>query len=115
MFELWLPRWGPYSLQNYYRLNGAANGVARVLAADNVINNAVGDFGNDTPSEKPLRVTWNMNQIGSIFDEKGLNENVSFTNRLSEITIPSLVLWGTYDVVVPTLYAQEAFDNFGVG
>lgn len=104
---------GPYSLQNYYSLNGAANGVARVLATDNVINDAVADFGNDTPSEKPLRVTWNMNQIGSILDEKGLNENVSFTNRLSEITIPSLVFWGAYDVVVPTLFAQEAFDNLG--
>ena len=104
---------GPYSLQNSLRLNSAANGVARVLATDNVINDAVADFGNDTPSEKPFRVTWNMNQIGGILDKKGLNENVSFTNRLSEISIPSLVLWGTYDVVVPTLYAQEAFDNLG--
>ncbi|WP_431126258.1 alpha/beta fold hydrolase [Flagellimonas flava] len=104
---------GPYSLQNYYSLNRAANGVAQVLAADDVINEAVADFGNDTPSEKPLTVNWNKNQIGRILDEKGLNENVSFTNRLSEITIPSLVLWGTYDIVVPTLYAQEAFDNLG--
>lgn len=104
-----------YSLENYYKLNGAANGVAEILAADKVINESKADFGNDTPSENWPIVTWNKNRIGQILDEKGLNENVSYTDRLSEITIPSLVLWGKYDIVVPTLYAQEAFDNLGTG
>lgn len=104
---------GAYSLANYYKLNRAANGVAEILAADKVINEAIADFGNDTPSQNGPIVNWNKNRIGQILDEKGLNENVSFTDRLSEITIPSLVLWGKYDVVVPTLYAQEAFDNLG--
>jgi len=104
---------GAYSLENYYSLNRAANGVAEILAKDKVINESKADFGTDTPSENGPIVSWNKYKIGQILDEKGLNENVSYTNRLSEITIPSLVLWGKYDIVVPTLYAQEAFDNLG--
>jgi len=104
---------GAYSLENYYKLNRAANGVAEILASDNVINEAKADFGNDTPSENGPIVNWNKNRIAQILDEKGLNENVSFTARLSEIKLPSIVLWGKYDVVVPTIYAQEAFDNLG--
>lgn len=104
---------GSYSLENYYTLNGTANGVAKILAADKVVNEPKADFGNDTPSENASIVTWNTNKIGRILDEKGLNENISYTDRLAEIRIPSIVLWGAYDVVVPTLYAQEAFDNLG--
>jgi len=44
---------------------------------------------------------------------KGLWENVSFTDQLSEITIPSLVIWGKYDLVVPLVNAHEAYDNLG--
>jgi len=104
---------GAYSLKGYYNLNRAANGVAQILAKDDLINEAKADYGNDTPSENGSIVNWNKGRIGQILDEKGLNENVSYTDRLSEIRLPSLVLWGAYDVVVPTLYAQEAFDNLG--
>ncbi len=104
---------GAYSLDNYYVLNRKANGMAKILAKDKVINESKIDYGNDTPSENGPIINWNRGKIGQILDNKGLNENISFTDRLSEITIPALVLWGKYDLVVPTFYAQEAFDHLG--
>ena len=35
---------GAYSLKNYYKLNGAANGVEKILAADKVVNEIKADF-----------------------------------------------------------------------
>ena len=52
---------------------------------------------------------WNTQ---SILDDD-LFENINYTDRLSEITIPSLVLWGKHDMVVPIRFAQEAYDNLG--
>ena len=51
-------------------------------------------------------------KIQSILDDDFIGK-LSFTEALSEITIPSLVLWGRYDMVVPEFYAQEAFENLG--
>ena len=57
---------------------------------------------------------WNNIKIArTLLDQELIYETVSFTERLSEITIPSLILWGKYDLIVPTVYAQEAFDNLG--
>ena len=49
----------------------------------------------------------------AILIDQGLLETVTYTNRLSEITIPSLILWGKYDMVLPVSFAQEAYDNLG--
>ncbi|MEX0275805.1 MAG: alpha/beta fold hydrolase, partial [Flavobacteriaceae bacterium] len=58
--------------------------------------------------------SWNTIKIQSILiGNEAIFEKVSYTNRLQEITIPSLVLWGKYDMIVPTVYAQEAFENLG--
>lgn len=105
---------GPYSLDDLYRLNANCHKAEKKLADDMVINEAIADYDDDIPLENILTLQWNKSQISEILDVKnGLWEKVSFTNRLTEITIPSLVLWGKYDLVVPTVYAQEAFDNLG--
>ncbi|GAB1855555.1 alpha/beta fold hydrolase [Flavobacteriaceae bacterium MHTCC 0001] len=59
-----------------------------------------------------LTLIRNMIKIQSILDED-LFQNINYTNRLTEITIPSLVLWGKYDMVVPVQFANESFDNLG--
>lgn len=102
-----------YSTDNHLTLNITANNVDRVLIEDGFINEEIVDLGDDFPRSNGLLDLWNKNQIGHILDyKKGINE-VSFTDRLPEITIPSLVLWGKYDHSVPVLNAQEAFDNLG--
>lgn len=40
-------------------------------------------------------------------------EETALTGRLSEITMPSLLLWGRYDFVVPPALGVSAFNNLG--
>ena len=105
---------GPdWSIDNHLRLNSTANTVDGVLVEDNFINEPIFDLGSDVPRTNRLLDLWNNHKIGYILDyKKGLNQ-VSFTDRLPEITIPSIVLWGKYDHSVPLKFAYEAFDNLG--
>ncbi|WP_282160833.1 alpha/beta fold hydrolase [Ulvibacterium marinum] len=99
------------SLDDFNRLNSLAFDAEESLIDDNFINNVeVG--GIDISDYNVLTFFWNILKIQSILDEDIIGE-LSFTERLSEITIPSLILWGKYDMVVPEFYAQEAFDNLG--
>jgi proline iminopeptidase len=40
-------------------------------------------------------------------------KNLDYTPLLHQITIPSLLLWGRYDLVVPAFLGQQAFDAIG--
>jgi pimeloyl-ACP methyl ester carboxylesterase len=103
-----------FDLDDFYELNKETHKGERKLSEDKVINETKSDFGNDLPNNNPITFFWNTNRVRYILaSQKGLYENVSFTDRLHQITIPSLVLWGKYDLVVPTVNAQEAFDNLG--
>jgi len=55
----------------------------------------------------------NNSRIKTVLVENGLFRDESFTNDLPSITIPSLILWGKHDLIVPIRFAQEAFDNLG--
>ncbi|MCP4441525.1 MAG: alpha/beta fold hydrolase [Aureispira sp.] len=48
----------------------------------------------------------------STLTKNGL-DNISFTNDLHKITTPSLILWGTYDFVVPPSLAVDAMNLIG--
>lgn len=103
-----------YNHQDYGTLNGAAGAAEERLMADGIINEPKFDEGDNTPSFNIPRAFWNSNITNSILTfKKEVYKNVSFTDRLSEITIPSLVLFGKYDIVVPVAFAQEAFDLLG--
>ena len=45
-----------------------------------------------------------------MFDEV---TNVDFTDRLNEIELPTLLLWGKYDMVVPPTLGRQALVNLG--
>jgi len=45
-----------------------------------------------------------------MFDEV---TEVDFTDRLNEITLPTLLLWGRYDFVVPLTLGEQALENLG--
>ena len=64
--------------------------------------------------DHPLTALAN-NAISSSVLVRGVEifDKLSYSDRLNEITIPSLVLWGRYDMVVPPFYAQDAIDNLG--
>lgn len=103
-----------FNVDDFFRLNRAAHAGEAKLEEDEVINKSQSDVGDDFVLSNPITNAYNgFGIINILSNKRGLWENVSFTDQLSEITIPSLVLWGKYDLIVPTLYAQEAFDNLG--
>lgn len=103
-----------YNVDDFFRLNRAAHAGEGVLEADMITNSGNADFGEGAAVNNAIIFQWNTNGIIDIIAFKqGLWENVSFTDRLAEITLPSLVLWGKYDLVVPPVFAQEAYDNLG--
>ncbi len=99
------------SLEDFNRLNILAFDAEDSLKKDDFINGS--ENGNLKVSDyNILTFIWNLLKIQSILDDDIIGE-LSFTEQLSEITIPSLILWGRYDMVVPEFYAQQAFDNLG--
>ena len=105
---------GPdYSTENHLALNTLANSTGSVLAQDGIINKSQVELADKTPISNGLLNIWNMRKTGKILDfQEGLNL-IDFTNRLNEITIPSLVLWGKHDLTVPLALGIEAYDNLG--
>ncbi|MEW7292072.1 alpha/beta fold hydrolase [Aquimarina sp. 2304DJ70-9] len=101
-----------YSQNHFFEMNNKAFQAERRLVGDNVINRQEND--SDIFFNYNLLTTfWNRRNIISILTNQGLWEQVSYTNQLSEIEIPSLILSGKYDMVVPATFAQEAYDNLG--
>ena len=93
------------------RLNNKAFEAEEKLVSDTIINK---QDSFDDPFFKYNLITafWNIRNIQSIIDPD-IQGIVNYTDRLPEITIPALILWGKHDMVVPPSFAQEAFDNLG--
>lgn len=99
------------NLDDFNRLNRTAFDAELRLRDDAIINDP-GNGGVKVSDYNPLTFLWNIQKIQSILDDDTIGK-LSFTDRLPEITIPSLILWGRYDMVVPPFYAQEAYENLG--
>jgi len=99
-----------YSGEDFSRLNPAAHNSEGVLAADMVINEP--RLLDENGNTQRFAVRANL-QTNIIITRKGLWRDVSFTDRLPDITIPSLILWGKHDLVVSPRFAQEAYDHLG--
>ena len=102
-----------YNRDDGLRLNIRAHQSEEKLANDNVIIRPNNDEDGAVFQYNILTMVWTGGNTQFILADQGLWENTNYTNRLSEITIPSLVLWGKYDLIVPPRFAQEAFDNLG--
>jgi pimeloyl-ACP methyl ester carboxylesterase len=93
------------------RLNSKGFDAENTLVDDAVINRVEG-LSDVFFQYNLLTFFWNINNIQSILDPD-IQGILSYTDMLPEITIPSLILWGKHDMVVPPFFAQEAFDNLG--
>ncbi len=102
-----------YKEDDFFRMNAEAFKAEEKLQNDKIIGDHDLEGLDSFFKYNLLTTTWNTNGIQSILTKKGLWENVSYTNRLSEITIPSLIITGEHDMVVPPKFAEEAFDNIG--
>ena len=102
-----------WSIENHLRLNSLAITAEGTLQDDQIFYESEFDRGDNVQRPNGLQMNWNMGLIGHILDYKNDLNQISYTNRLSEITIPSLVLWGKYDLSVPLIFAHEAHDSLG--
>ncbi|PHI21894.1 hypothetical protein CEQ90_00990 [Lewinellaceae bacterium SD302] len=100
-----------YSDEDFFKLNSTAHASEGVLAEDMVIDEPRFLDENGKDWRWPIRNNPEISIILTV--DKGLYRDVSFTDRLPEITIPSLVLWGRHDLVVPIRFAQEALEHLG--
>ncbi|MEL7219900.1 MAG: alpha/beta hydrolase [Bacteroidota bacterium] len=100
-----------YSDEDFSKLNIKAHESEVILARDGVVNESQ-SLGEDG-EPRSFAVRNNLQTLFILTEKKGLFRDVSFTDRLPEITIPSLILWGEHDLVVPTKFAHEAYDQLG--
>lgn len=101
-----------YNDDDFFKMNRESINAHKKLTEDVGLNEEKSETENGL-NYNFLTTMWNANKILSILVKKGLFKNVSFSDRLHEITIPSIVLWGKHDMNVPLSYAQEAYDNLG--
>ena len=94
------------------RLNTRSFGAEQELIDDDLINRPKGGSNEALFSYDPITSIWNLLNTQSLLDP-GIQGILSYTDRLSEIKIPSLILWGKYDMVVPPIFAQEAYEKIG--
>lgn len=100
-----------YNIPDFGKLNQIGHDAEEVYVADGLVDSLKVDY---ETTLNPYTV-----YVNSIFIKYRLLKNndlfgsVSFTDHLHEITLPSLVLWGKYDLVVPFHYAQEAYEKLG--
>lgn len=103
---------GPnYSDDDFSKLNSKAHESEGVLAKDMVVNEPQYLAADGSPQNFVVRN--NLQTLITLTTTNGLFREVSFTDRMSEITIPALILWGQHDLVVPTRFAHEAFELLG--
>jgi len=102
---------GPmYSNEDFFLLNSAAHNSEAVLAQDGIINEP--KFIGEDGVEHSL-ILRNNGQIVRALERQNLFRDENLTDRLSMITLPSLVLWGRHDLIVSPRFAQEGFTNLG--
>ncbi|MFS4467508.1 alpha/beta fold hydrolase [Maribacter sp. 2210JD10-5] len=108
-----------YSDDDFYTMNKEAVKAQEKLSDDGFVNRLNSKIQgqaviNTFFRNNILTVAWNGKITQSILvRDQGIFESLSFADRLSEITIPSLTIWGKYDMVVPIKFAQETFGNLG--
>ncbi|WP_203258368.1 alpha/beta fold hydrolase [Hyunsoonleella ulvae] len=100
------------NIDDAYRLNSEAFIAEEKLEDSGLINKQENLDGKTIYKYNVLTLIWNMLKTQSILDED-LFENIDLTDQFSEITIPSLTIWGKHDMIVPIAFAQESFDNLG--
>ncbi len=92
------------------KLNSEAFIAQNKLVKDGVINRE-SNLADNFFEYNPITTSWNTRTIQSI--EQRFFGDLNYTNRLSEITIPTLLLWGKYDMVVPTSLGTTTLENIG--
>ncbi len=108
-----------YEVDGFSYMNPEAYKAETKLLEDSVIvilgdaSDFLDGLKNSTFVNNPLTTMWNGIVTRYTLSNQGIWENLSYTSELYKIKIPSLLLWGRYDLVIPPKMGQDAFDNIG--
>ena len=94
-------------------MNIKAHNAEDIFEKDGLNNKGSSDDDKIVFKYNILTMLWTGGNTQNILADQGLWKTIDYTDKLSEITIPALVLWGRNDMVVPIKFAQDAFDNLG--
>ena len=99
------------------KLNSLAYKCESVLLRDKVLTTPEGidmHMMSTLFQTDPATAAINGANIGRIMvKQNDIWNTIDYTDRLHEITIPSLFLWGDYDLVIPPELGEEAYENIG--
>ncbi len=100
--------------ENISKLNDLGYKTEEILAEDGVLADTAYvnlDILNYFYQESPLMSFVNMAVVNTSLQD--IWKTVDYTGKLKNITIPSLIMWGEYDLVIPYNMGQEAYDAIG--
>ena len=80
---------------------------------DSNINDLMYLLVSTTFRNNPITTKLNGNFGNSVLAYNGIWDRLSYTEEVKNITIPSLFLWGKYDMVVPPQLGRNAFEKCG--
>lgn len=101
-----------YNKSDFGKLNLAAHSSEDILEKDGFIR--ASRVEDTEEQQNSLTSLWNGNGIQNLLDKNtGLFGKLDYTDQLKDITLPSLILWGKYDIIVPTEFAYEAHEQLG--
>lgn len=96
-------------------LNGEAYTAEEILLKDDVVNIPTVDLNliKYQYIDYNILTAFSTGQYANgIITDQGLLES-SLTDELYKIKVPTLLLWGTYDLVVPPALGESALENLG--
>ena len=107
-----------YNRSDAGKLNRLAFASESVLLDDEVLESpkpstALQSIGRTAFGNNPLTGTWNLINTNLSIVNQDYWQSLSYTDRLSDVTIPSLLLWGSHDLVVPPSLGRIALDALG--
>jgi pimeloyl-ACP methyl ester carboxylesterase len=103
-----------YSDDNGSKLNELGHHSEERLVEDDVLGDQSGlsiDFMNFIYEESPI-----LSGVSGVVVNTALNylwTTLDYTSQLNQITIPSLIMWGEYDLVIPYNMGLEAYNAIG--
>ena len=96
-----------FNAEDIARLNSMAFNAEQKLTSEGFIIRPEGSPTEVLFNYNIFTYFWNVLNTQSLLDP-GIQGILSYTDRLQEIKIPSLLISGKYDMVIPTLVTEEA-------
>ena len=109
-----------YNLSDNYYINSTATEAEQYLMDDGILSYyefTLGGLMNElvaiTFRNNPITCKLNGRFGNAVLSVNGIWDRISYTEEIADVKIPSLFMWGKYDMVVPPTLGQRAYELSG--